>query len=93
MFGTLSRFPRPWTPYDIEMSYAMTKYWTNFAKTGDPNGEGLPQWPLYTEETPFTMHFTNDGFRAENIVDSAEADHVVEFTIAHPGMLESLEGF
>ena len=93
MFGTLSRFPRPWTPYDMELSYAMTKYWTNFAKTGDPNGEGLPQWPLYTEETPFTMHFTNDGFRAENIVDSAEADHVVEFTIAHPGMLESLEGF
>ena len=43
-FGTLENGWRPFTERDEEISDLMTDYLTNFAKTGDPNGEDLPTW-------------------------------------------------
>lgn len=41
------RQPTPFTPAQKQLSDAMISYWTEFAKTGDPNSEGTPPWPLY----------------------------------------------
>lgn len=49
VFGQLdSKAGVPWRPEDRQLSEQMRKYWTNFAKSGDPNGPGLPKWPTYT---------------------------------------------
>ena len=50
MFGTLNRCWRPSTEGDYQLSDRMMDYWTNFMKTGDPNGVGLPQWKGYAGE-------------------------------------------
>ena len=52
VFGTLdSRANYAWRPEDYRLSDLMQAYWTNFAKTGNPNSEGLPNWPTYNAAT------------------------------------------
>ena len=35
-----------WTPDDYKVSEVMQGYFANFVKTGNPNGPGLPNWPV-----------------------------------------------
>ena len=48
VFGTLdSRTDAHWQPEDYKLSDLVETYWTNFAKTGNPNGGDAPNWPQY----------------------------------------------
>jgi para-nitrobenzyl esterase len=47
MFNTLWAADRNWEEADRRLADQMSSYWVNFARTGNPNGEGLPEWPAY----------------------------------------------
>jgi para-nitrobenzyl esterase len=52
--------PRPVADSERRISKDMQTYWTNYAKTGDPNGAGLPAWPKYDTKARY-MEFTDKG--------------------------------
>ncbi len=59
VFGTLDSKKLQWRPEDYKLSEQIGSYWTNFAKTGDPNGEGLPKWPEYKPDEFQVMHLSS----------------------------------
>jgi para-nitrobenzyl esterase len=67
LFGTLDRgiFPqrRPSrvNAIDEQVSEVMQQYWTNFAKTGDPNGGRLPTWRQFDPSLRAYIQFTDGG--------------------------------
>ena len=39
----------------------INSYWINFARNGDPNGEGLPEWPFFDEKEEQVMYFGRES--------------------------------
>ena len=57
---TLNKWDRPFTNTDYQLEEIMSSYWINFARTGDPNGEGLPVWPVFEENAPEVIEFGDE---------------------------------
>jgi para-nitrobenzyl esterase len=62
VFGTLDA---KYQAVDRAISGAIQEYWTNFAKTGDPNGAKLPAsppvWPRFSDPARAFLEFTSEG--------------------------------
>lgn len=56
-YNNLKFVNRPFTNGDYALAKTMSQYWINFIKTGNPNGNQLPTWPLYTKEGMNIMIF------------------------------------
>jgi para-nitrobenzyl esterase len=64
MFDNLSS-PVPWTEVDRRLADVMASYWVNFARTGDPNGVGLPAWPPYRDAATGKAQILGDTVATE----------------------------
>lgn len=78
MFGTLNRCWRPMSEADYKLSETMLDYWSNFAKAGNPNRNGHPQWSAYTDSSKLHMHLSigtagmHDFYQEKNIGKQVE---------------------
>ena len=69
VFGALDSMQNvTWEASDRKLSDAMTTYWSNFARSGDPNGSNLPKWPRYPGDGGRVLHLD------ETIHDAPDAN-------------------
>lgn len=70
VFRQLREHDRPAPkPRDEALSDIMRTYWTNFAKTGDPNGNGLQDWPAYNGTYVHVLHIEAENTHAGPLVN------------------------
>lgn len=61
-------------PQEKKVSDLMQQYWVNFAKTGgNPNGEGLPKWPVFEDGKSTVMHFNNGA----SLIETPNKDNIL----------------
>jgi para-nitrobenzyl esterase len=65
VFGQLDSVPKvTWEPSDRALSDQIMTYWSNFAKSADPNGSGLPTWPKYEKATGYRVMHLDETSKA-----------------------------
>lgn len=71
VFDSLADVKRPWTQKDHSIAETTSSYWANFVKTGNPNGDDLPNWPVFNPGHAVTMEL-GDHFGARPIATPAQ---------------------
>lgn len=66
------------TATERHMQQIMERYWINFTKTGDPNGEALPYWTQYEEGKP-TVMIMREGFHLDKVQNQRQMDFFEDF--------------
>ena len=56
-YNNLRFVHRPWEQADYLLAAQMTKYWSSFVKSGNPNHEGALKWPLFKEKEQSIFYF------------------------------------
>lgn len=77
---TVSNAPK--TAAQQQLSEQMQQYWANFAKAGDPNGNGLVFWPTYDAGAHQLLSLKTDG---NIVIDNFDVEHHCAFWAAAPG--------
>ena len=77
-FNNLRLKDLPWTDADGKAADLTSSYWVNFAKTGDPNGPGLPQWSPYDPKSEQLMNLAGDA-HMEQMPDKAGVEFLADF--------------
>ena len=72
VFNNVGKIGLDWQKRDYDLASAISRYWTNFAKSGDPNGSQLTNWPTYDTTNHNTLVFdtpivTVQGVRKEKL--------------------------
>lgn len=81
VFGALASLPKvPWEAVDGELSDLMMSYWSNFARSGDPNWAGLPKWPRYDKESGYQVLHLGDATHAASDARRSRYEALDAFT-------------
>ena len=59
MFDHLDQTSWHWSAADRKLANDMSRYWTNFAKSGNPNGKGLENWPAFSAGAQDVLYLDN----------------------------------
>ena len=91
-YGNLSRQGKDfaYNEEDYKLEKTMLSYWSNFAKNGDPNGEGLPTWNPYQSSTDKVMELGTNVGPIDDLYQGVYAilDSYIDYIIVNPTQIE-----